>query len=251
MRILPQHPAVASVLDGIGVKLLHIEPNGVILAATDYCITEHQLILPHVPAEPFELLVQTQFNPSANKALEGLYQSAGAFCTQCEAEGFRRITYYLDRPDVLAEFKTTIVADKQRFPQLLSNGNRVASGNNNDGRHWVTWHDPFPKPAYLFALVAGDFDCLEDSYTTADGRKVLLQLFVDKGNLNKADFAMQSLKNAMVWDEERFGLSYDLDIYMVVAVDFFNMGAMENKGLNVFNAKYVLADPASATRSEE
>lgn len=247
MRILPQHPGVALVLDGVGVKLLHIELNGVILAATDYCITEHQLILPHVPAEPFELLVQTQFNPSANKALEGLYQSAGAFCTQCEAEGFRRITYYLDRPDVLAEFKTTIVADKQRFPQLLSNGNRVASGNNNDGRHWVTWHDPFPKPAYLFALVAGNFDCLEDVFITASKRTVRLQCYVEHGQLLRAKYALESLQDAMRWDEQRFGLEYDLDVYMIVAVDFFNMGAMENKGLNIFNSRYVLADQATAT----
>ena len=178
--------------------------------------------------------------PAANTALEGLYQSGDALCTQCEAEGFRHITYYLDRPDVLARFTTKIIADKIKYPFLLSNGNRVAQGELENGRHWVQWQDPFPKPCYLFALVAGDFDVLRDTFTTRSGREVALELYVDRGNLDRAPWAMTSLKNSMKWDEERFGLEYDLDIYMIVAVDFFNMGAMENKGLNIFNSKYVL-----------
>lgn len=197
--------------------------------------------------EQFELRIVTEINPSANTALEGLYLSDGAFCTQCEAEGFRHITYFLDRPDVLTTYTTTIEADKAEFPFLLSNGNKIAEGNSENDRHWVTWEDPHPKPSYLFALVAGDFDQLTDTFTTRSGRTVALEIFVDKGNLSRATHAMVSLKNSMKWDEERFGLEYDLDIYMIVAVDFFNMGAMENKGLNVFNSKYVLADQESAT----
>ncbi|HEB0975897.1 TPA: aminopeptidase N, partial [Yersinia enterocolitica] len=186
-------------------------------------------------------------HPATNSALEGLYLSGEALCTQCEAEGFRHITYYLDRPDVLARFTTRIVADKALYPYLLSNGNRVGQGVLDDGRHWVKWEDPFPKPCYLFALVAGDFDVLRDKFITRSGREVALELFVDRGNLDRADWAMTSLKNSMKWDETRFGLEYDLDIYMIVAVDFFNMGAMENKGLNVFNSKYVLAKAETAT----
>ncbi|MDX1270080.1 MAG: M1 family aminopeptidase, partial [Oceanisphaera sp.] len=189
-------------------------------------------------------------NPTGNTALEGLYKSGSAFCTQCEAHGLRRITYYLDRPDVLARFSTRITADASACPYLLSNGNRTGQGVLDDGRHWVQWQDPFPKPAYLFALVAGDFDVLRDSYTTLSGRKVALEIFVDKGNLHRAGHAMDSLKASMAWDEQRCHLEYDLDIYMIVAVDFFNMGAMENKGLNVFNAKFVLADANTATDSD-
>ena len=195
----------------------------------------------------FTLQIETEINPLANKAFEGLYKSGDAFCTQCEAEGFRRITYYLDRPDVLAKFTTKISADKTLYPSLLSNGNRVEQGDLDNGRHFVKWVDPFPKPAYLFALVAGQFDCLTDTFVTKSGRTVALELFVDKGNLDKTAHAMLSLKNSMKWDEQRFNLEYDLDIYMIVAVDFFNMGAMENKGLNVFNSKFVLANSQSAT----
>jgi aminopeptidase N len=195
----------------------------------------------------FTLEIETEINPLENKAFEGLYKSGDAFCTQCEAEGFRRITYYLDRPDILAKFSTKIMADKTLYPSLLSNGNRVEQGDLVNGRHFVKWVDPFPKPAYLFALVAGQFDCLADSFTTKSGRTVALELFVDKGNLDKTAHAMLSLKNSMKWDEERFNLEYDLDIYMIVAVDFFNMGAMENKGLNIFNSKFVLANSQSAT----
>lgn len=248
MQVERKEEGADLILDGEKLELVGVQLNGLLLVAgKDYETSASTLIIFN-PPEQFSLRVENIINPSANTALEGLYKSGGVYCSQCEAEGFRCITYFLDRPDVLAVYTTTIYTPGNgQYPYLLGNGNKIAEGKTEEGCRWVKWHDPFPKPAYLFALVAGDFDCLEDSYTTADGRKVLLQLFVDKGNLNKADFAMQSLKNAMVWDEERFGLSYDLDIYMVVAVDFFNMGAMENKGLNVFNAKYVLADPASAT----
>ncbi|PMP05362.1 aminopeptidase N [Vibrio breoganii] len=226
----------------LNLKALHI--NGV--DWSDYELNDEGLVISNLPAQ-FDMAITTELDPSANTALEGLYLSDGAFCTQCEAEGFRRITYFLDRPDVLAKYTTTVEADKADFPFLLSNGNKIAEGELENGRHWVKWQDPHPKPSYLFALVAGDFDQLVDSFTTRSGRKVALEIFVDKGNLNRAHHAMLSLKNSMKWDEERFDLEYDLDIYMIVAVDFFNMGAMENKGLNVFNSKYVLADQASAT----
>lgn len=232
------------VLDGEQLELLAVSVNGV--ATEQYQLADGCLILPQVPQE-FVLTLKTRINPTANSALEGLYRSGSAFCTQCEAQGFRRITYYLDRPDVLARFSTRITADAQRYPFLLSNGNRVGQGQLDDGRHWVQWQDPFPKPAYLFALVAGDFDVLRDSYTTHGGRQVALEIYVDKGNLHRAGHAMDSLKASMRWDEQRCHLEYDLDIYMIVAVDFFNMGAMENKGLNIFNAKFVLADAATAT----
>ncbi|QTF08118.1 aminopeptidase N [Brenneria izadpanahii] len=231
-------------LDGEGLKLVSLSVDG--SSWTDYQEQDDGLLLTQLPAE-FTLSIETEINPAANSALEGLYQSGEALCTQCEAEGFRHITYYLDRPDVLAKFTTRITADKSRYPYLLSNGNRIAQGDLADGRHWIEWQDPFPKPCYLFALVAGDFDVLRDRFTTRSGRDVALELYVDRGNLDRAGWAMESLKNAMKWDETRFGLEYDLDIYMIVAVDFFNMGAMENKGLNVFNSKYVLAKAETAT----
>ncbi|EMT5585264.1 TPA: aminopeptidase N [Providencia stuartii] len=231
-------------LHGEDLKLVSIEVDG--QPWTDYKEQDGKLILASLP-EAFTLRIVNEISPEKNTALEGLYVSGDALCTQCEAEGFRHITYYQDRPDVLARYTTTITADKQRYPYLLSNGNRIAEGTLADGRHWVKWQDPFPKPSYLFALVAGDFDVLRDTFVTRTGREVALELFVDKGNLDRAPWAMQSLKNAMKWDEDRFGLEYDLDIYMIVAVDFFNMGAMENKGLNVFNSKYVLAKNETAT----
>lgn len=236
--------ATSLVLDGEDLTLKSIFVNDV--AWTHYKEENGKLIIDQLP-EQFTLKIINEINPSANTALEGLYVSGDALCTQCEAEGFRHITYYLDRPDVLARYTTTITADKKQYPYLLSNGNRVAQGDLEDGRHWVTWEDPHPKPSYLFALVAGDFDVLRDTFNTKSGREVALELFVDKGNLDRADWAMTSLKNAMKWDESRFNLEYDLDIYMIVAVDFFNMGAMENKGLNVFNSKYVLAKSETAT----
>ncbi|WP_028764936.1 aminopeptidase N [Shewanella colwelliana] len=235
--------ATTLILDGDDLQITQLLLDG---EPVSYTTEKGQLIINDLPAT-FELTIVTLLDPEANLALEGLYMSDGAYCTQCEAEGFRRITYFLDRPDVLAIYTVQVEADKQAFPYLLSNGNRVASGPLDGGRHFVRWFDPFPKPAYLFALVAGDFDLLEDKYRTRSGRDVALQVFVDKGNLNKAHHAIASLKKSMKWDEERFNLEYDLDIYMIVAVDFFNMGAMENKGLNVFNTKYVLADTASAT----
>jgi len=231
-------------LDGHGLVLLGIWLNNE--PFTDYQQSDEQLILSQLPDE-FELRIVTRLNPVENTALEGLYLSGGAYCTQCEAEGFRRITYYQDRPDVLAVFTTHIIADGKSYPHLLSNGNLVADTILENGQRRVSWFDPFPKPCYLFALVAGDFDELADSYTTGSGRKVALKFYVDKGNQQRAVFALESLKRAMLWDEQEFGLEYDLDIYMVVAVDFFNMGAMENKGLNVFNSKFVLANPQSAT----
>lgn len=231
-------------LDGEDLTLVSIDVNGA--AWEDYRQEEGTLIIESLP-EAFTLTIVNEINPATNTALEGLYLSGDALCTQCEAEGFRHITWYLDRPDVLARFTTKIIADKSKYPFLLSNGNRIAEGELDNGRHWVQWQDPFPKPCYLFALVAGDFDVLRDTFKTRSGRDVALELFVDRGNLDRASWAMTSLKASMKWDETRFGLEYDLDIYMIVAVDFFNMGAMENKGLNVFNSKYVLARAETAT----
>ncbi|MDE1314141.1 aminopeptidase N [Vibrio aestuarianus] len=235
------------VLDGECLELKSLKVNGV--EWHNFQLLEAGLSISSLPQQ-FELEIITQIDPEANTALEGLYKSGGAFCTQCEAEGFRRITYNLDRPDVLAKYTTTVIADKLQYPYLLSNGNRIDQGDLSDGRHWVKWQDPHPKPAYLFALVAGDFDVLRDQYKTKSGRDVALEIFVDKGNLDRAGHAMTSLINSMKWDEERFDLEYDLDIYMIVAVDFFNMGAMENKGLNVFNSKFVLANEKTATDSD-
>ncbi|WP_314137987.1 aminopeptidase N [Buttiauxella noackiae] len=231
-------------LDGEDLTLVSIDVNGA--AWEHYRQEEGALIIEALP-EAFTLTIVNEISPATNTALEGLYLSGDALCTQCEAEGFRHITWYLDRPDVLARFTTKIIADKSKYPFLLSNGNRIAEGELDNGRHWVQWQDPFPKPCYLFALVAGDFDVLRDTFKTRSGRDVALELFVDRGNLDRASWAMTSLKASMAWDETRFGLEYDLDIYMIVAVDFFNMGAMENKGLNVFNSKYVLARAETAT----
>jgi len=231
-------------LDGEDLTLISLHVND--QPWQHYRQEEGALILQQLP-EVFTLKIVNDIHPDKNTALEGLYKSGEALCTQCEAEGFRHITWYLDRPDVLARFTTTIIAEQSLYPYLLSNGNRVDGGQMEDGRHWMKWHDPFPKPCYLFAVVAGDFDVLRDSFKTRSGRDVALEIFVDRGNLDRADWAMTSLKNSMKWDEERFGLEYDLDIFMIVAVDFFNMGAMENKGLNVFNSKYVLAKAETAT----
>src|SRR5471032_2630445 len=232
------------VLNGEDLTLISLKVNG--QDWPSYQVTDKTLVIDRLP-EAFELHIVNEIHPAKNSALEGLYLSGEALCTQCEAEGFQHITYYLDRPDVLARFSTRIVADKARYPYLLSNGNRIDSGELEGGKHWIKWQDPFPKPCYLFALVAGDFDVLRDSFKTRSGRDVALELFVDRGNLDRADWAMASLKQSMKWDETRFNLEYDLDIFMIVAVDFFNMGAMENKGLNVFNSKYVLAKAETAT----
>jgi aminopeptidase N len=245
----PQGPAGDLILFGEQLELLALELDGTPLATDRYRLTGQGLTLREVPAE-FALRSVVKINPAANTALEGLYLSSGNFCTQCEAEGFRKITYFPDRPDVMARFTTTIRADKGKFPVLLSNGNPIWRGDLDDGRHFVTWEDPFPKPSYLFALVAGNLAEISGQFTTATGRNVALRFYVEPRNREKVDHALRSLQQAMRWDEEVFGLEYDLDTYMVVAVDDFNMGAMENKGLNVFNSKYVLASPATATDAD-
>ncbi|MDP5135448.1 aminopeptidase N [Rheinheimera baltica] len=246
MQVHRQLTGAALVLDGQQLELLRVAVDGKDLQCSEYHQDNETLTIANLP-DRCELTVVTQISPLDNTALEGLYLAEDTFCTQCEAQGFRRISYALDRPDVLAEYHVTIKADAQRYPYLLSNGNKVAEHIDSDGNRIVQWHDPFPKPCYLFALVAGDFDLLTEQFVTQSGRNVALQLFVDKGQAAKGQFALQALKRAMRWDEQRFNLEYDLDIYMIVAVDFFNMGAMENKGLNVFNSKYVLADNNTAT----
>ncbi len=233
-------------LYGSHQELLSIKLEGKALNQSEYHLTDEQLTVEDVP-EQFTLEIESRINPKANTALEGLYLSSGLLTTQCEAEGFRRITYFPDRPDVMARFTVTLEADKQKFPVLLANGNRVDRGEHDDGRHWARWEDPSLKPSYLFAVVAGPLVYQQDSFTTLSGRKVILRLYVEEENISKCDHAMASLKQAMQWDEEVYGREYDLDIYMIVAVNDFNMGAMENKGLNVFNASCVLASPATAT----
>ncbi|NOT10678.1 MAG: aminopeptidase N [Methylococcaceae bacterium] len=221
------------------------------LTPGQYLQTDDSLIIHEVPQHRrFILSIENEINPKANTALEGLYLSNNMLCTQCEAEGFRKITYFLDRPDVMAKFTTTLIGDKDQYPVLLSNGNKIAQGEKPGNLHWVTWEDPFDKPCYLFALVAGQLERVEDSFTTMSGRSISLQIFVEKDDIDKCEHAMQSLKNAMQWDEQVYGREYDLDLYMIVAVSHFNMGAMENKGLNVFNTKFVLARPDSATDSD-
>jgi len=233
-------------LDGQRLQLQRICLDGRELAPAEYRVDNDHLEIASVPAQ-FELDIVTRIFPRDNTALEGLYRSRTMYCTQCEAEGFRRITWYLDRPDVLSQFTTTVEADRAECPVLLSNGNLVASGELPGGRHWATWEDPFPKPCYLFALVAGDLECVADSFVTCSGRKVDLRLYVEPKDVDKCDHALASLKNAMRWDEQVYGREYDLDNYMIVAVDDFNMGAMENKGLNIFNTSCVLAHPQTTT----
>ena len=229
------------------VELAGVEVDGTALDASAYVLTKKGLTITAPPAAPFELKITTKIKPQENTELEGLYKSSGNFCTQCEAEGFRRITFYQDRPDVMSEFTTRITADKAKYPVLLSNGNLVDSGDLDGGKHFTVWEDPFPKPAYLFALVAGDLGMIEDKFTTKSGREVALRIYVEEHNLDKADWAMVSLIKSMKWDEDVFGLEYDLDLFNIVAVDDFNMGAMENKSLNIFNSRLVLATPQTAT----
>ncbi len=239
------------ILHGRDLVLEELRLNDRILSEDQYTLTDDSLTIFDLDAilgeysDTFMLFCRTRIEPQNNTALEGLYKSGRMFCTQCEAEGFRRITYYLDRPDVMSRFTTTIVADAERYPTLLSNGNCVARGTleGEPSRHWVRWVDPFKKPSYLFALVAGALDHKSDKFTTSSGREVTLQIFVEQKDLDKIDYAMDSLKRAMRWDEEVYGREYDLDIFMIVAVDDFNMGAMENKGLNIFNTSCVLANP--------
>ncbi|MGR1216010.1 aminopeptidase N [Metapseudomonas otitidis] len=236
----------ALVLDGQQLELLSLSMDDRELGAADYQLTDCHLTLQPV-AEQFTLDSTVRIHPESNTALEGLYKSGKMFCTQCEAEGFRKITYYLDRPDVMSRFTTTVSAEQHRYPVLLSNGNPVASGAGEGGRHWATWEDPFKKPAYLFALVAGDLWCVEDVFTTMSQRNVTLRIYVEPENIDKVQHAMDSLKKSMRWDEEVYGREYDLDIFMIVAVNDFNMGAMENKGLNIFNSSCVLARAETAT----
>jgi aminopeptidase N len=236
-------------LNGEKLEIRSVRLDGVLLDPSGYAFDGAVLGITEVP-DSFDLELETVVNPSENTELEGLYLSKGNFCTQCEAEGFRRITCFPDRPDVMTEFTTTIVADPAKYPVLLSNGNLVEQGNLADGRHYAVWHDPFRKPCYLFALVAGNLVRVEDRFTTMSGREVDLHIYIEPRNREKCGHAMESLKKAMRWDEETFGLEYDLDVYMIVAVDDFNMGAMENKGLNVFNSKFVLAMPETATDAD-
>ena len=237
------------VLDGQELELVSVSVNKSPRQITALLLTDETLTLTSLP-DQFVLETVCIIKPELNTQLEGLYKSGSMYCTQCEAEGFRRITYFPDRPDIMARFSTRIVADKTDYPVLLSNGNLVDSGDSSGNRHWAYWQDPFPKPCYLFALVAGPLTMLEDSYRTASGRDVALKLYTEPHNSSKTGHAMRSLKQAMQWDEEVFGLEYDLDCYMIVAVDDFNMGAMENKGLNVFNTACVLARPDTATDAD-
>ncbi|MDC7825417.1 aminopeptidase N [Pseudomonas sp. BLCC-B13] len=234
------------VLDGQQLELLELKLDDRVLSAADYQLTDSHLTL-QPTQEQFVIDSTVRIHPESNTALEGLYKSSGMFCTQCEAEGFRKITYYLDRPDVMSTFTTTLSAEQHRYPVLLSNGNPIASGSEEGGRHWATWEDPFKKPAYLFALVAGDLWCVEDRFTTMSAREVTLRIYVEPENIDKVQHAMDSLKKSMKWDEEVYGREYDLDIFMIVAVNDFNMGAMENKGLNIFNSSCVLAKAETAT----
>jgi aminopeptidase N len=236
-------------LNGRNLVLKSLKLDGQTLTEHDFKIDKHSLTLLPVPNR-FVLEIETEINPSANSELSGLYLSGDNFCTQCEAEGFRKITYYPDRPDVMARFFTTIVGDQAKYPVLLSNGNLIGSGKLKDGRHFAKWHDPFPKPAYLFALVAGNLARIRDTFITMSGKKVGLSIYVQHHNRDKCAYAMESLKLAMKWDEDIYAREYDLDTFMIVAVDDFNMGAMENKGLNIFNSKYVLAKPETATDAD-
>jgi aminopeptidase N len=236
-------------LDGQDMELLSLTMDGIKLEGKRFTVHPDRLIIHDAPAE-CTLETEVLIRPHENSNLVGLYPSGDFLLTQCEAEGFRRITYFPDRPDVMTRFEVTLVADRQRYPVLLSNGNAVDSGALTDGRHWVRWNDPFAKPSYLFALVAGDLACVEDRFRTRSGREVTLRVYVEQENLDRCDHAMESLIRAMEWDENRFDLEYDLDIYNIVATNDFNMGAMENKSLNIFNSKYVLARPDTATDSD-
>jgi aminopeptidase N len=239
------------VLDGDELELVAVHLDGLPLSATAYRRDPQRFELLAPPAGAFRLTIVTRLDPAANTKLMGLYRSSGNWCTQCEAEGFRRITYAIDRPDVLAVYTTRIEASRSEAPFLLSNGNPVERGDvPGTDRHFALWHDPFPKPAYLYAMVAGDFARISDRFTTMSGREVALDIFVEHGRDDRAGYAMDALKRSMRWDEEVFGREYDLDVFMIVAVGDFNMGAMENKGLNVFNDKYVLASPITATDTD-
>jgi aminopeptidase N len=246
----PDAPAAPLVLDGDGLTLVSLKLDGAELPPENFAATPDSLTIPQPPQRAFRLEIETLVDPTANTQLSGLYRTSGNYCTQCEAEGFRRITYFPDRPDVMAVYSTRIEADKKEAPVLLSNGNLDDSGDLPGGRHFALWRDPHPKPSYLFALVGGDLACVEDHFVTMSGRNVVLRIYVEHGKQDRCDYAMDSLKRSMRWDEEAFGREYDLDIFMIVAVSDFNMGAMENKGLNVFNDKYVLASSDTATDAD-
>ncbi len=241
--------AAPFILNGQSLELLSISINDQLLTSSDYELTDEYLLIPNLP-EFFVITTEVTHSPEKNTALEGLYASSGMLCTQCEAEGFRRISYFPDRPDVMSEFTVTLIADKQKYPILLSNGNLVDSGEKENGQHWVKWHDPSLKPCYLFALVAGQLVFKQGSFTTQSGREVDLRVYVEKENSHKTEFALACLKQAMRWDEQTYGREYDLGTFMIVAVNDFNMGAMENKGLNIFNSSCVLASPETATDAD-
>lgn len=236
-------------LDGEDQSLVSLTLDGRVLEPGDWRRMPEGIVVLGV-GDSFVLEIEGRIRPQDNTRLEGLYKAGGMYCTQCEAEGFRRITYFPDRPDVMAVYTVRIEADKDRFPVLLSNGNRIESGDLEGGRHYAVWHDPFPKPAYLFAMVAGDLMVDRDNFTTRSGREVVLEIYVEPGNQGRTGHAMDSLKRSMAWDEEVYGFEYDLDIFMIVAVSSFNMGAMENKGLNIFNDKFILADLSTATDAD-
>ena len=244
-------PPAPLTLDGEGLVLRSITLDGTALSSEQYVATADRLTIAQPPQGPFALEIETVLDPSANTELSGLYRSGTIYCTQCEAEGFRRITYFLDRPDVMAVYTTRIEATKAQAPVLLANGNLIAAGDiAGTDRHFAVWHDPFPKPSYLFAMVGGNLACVEDHFRTMSGRDVTLRIYVEPGRESRCGHAMASLKRAMRWDETEFGREYDLDIFMIVAVSDFNMGAMENKGLNIFNDKYVLASAETATDAD-
>ena len=233
-------------LNGVELELISLAIDDKTLQSGQYQLEDEKLIIPNV-TDQFILSCETRIYPQKNTCLEGLYKSSGMFCTQCEAEGFRRITFYIDRPDVMARFTTKVVADQNAYPVLLSNGNKIDSGELDGGKHYAVWEDPFPKPCYLFALVGGNLVEVADTFKTMSGRQVDIKMYVEPKNRLKCGHALDSLKRAMRWDEETYGREYDLDIFMIVAVAAFNMGAMENKGLNIFNSSCVLASSETAT----
>ncbi len=253
LTIVPAHdtgPDTPLVLDGEDLNLVALALDGAPVTEDLYEVSGSQLTLFSPPARRFVLETEVQLTPETNTTLMGLYRSNGIWCTQCEPEGFRRITYFNDRPDILARYRVKMTADKTLAPVLLANGNPVESGDLGDGRHYAVWDDPFPKPSYLFAMVAGDLGVLRDSFTTASGREVALAIYCEHGKESQCAYALDALKRSMAWDEQRFGREYDLDVFNIVAVSDFNFGAMENKGLNIFNDRYVLAKPETATDSD-
>lgn len=236
-------------LYGVGLETRRVAVDGTELGEGDYALDGESMAIAIVP-DRARVSTEVRIRPDRNTALEGLYQSGASLLTQCEAEGFRKITWFPDRPDVMSTFRVRLEADRARYPLLLSNGNQVEAGVLDGGRHFAVWDDPFPKPSYLFALVAGELAELADTFRTRSGREVALKIYSEPENLGRLDHAMQSLKSSMAWDEERYGLEYDLDVYHVVATHDFNMGAMENKSLNIFNSRYVLADQDTATDAD-